>query len=102
MNPRNPTPIQAPMLLTHLDSMDVHLTAQNLLERSGYSVLRQVRCEFRDGALRLRGVLPSQNLKQFAQEVVSEVHGVREIHNEIEVLTPIGGEAAERFALLTV
>ena len=69
------------------------------LERSGYSALRRVRCDFRDGVLRLRGHLPSHYLKQVAMARAAEVEGVRVIVNEIEVVRPpADGEAPERFA----
>jgi osmotically-inducible protein OsmY len=69
------------------------------LERSGYSALRRVRCDFRDGVLRLRGQLPSHYLKQIAMARAAEVEGVRAIVNEIEVeRPPAHGRADERFA----
>ena len=72
---------------------------EGCLERSGYSALRRVRCEFRDGVLRLRGRLPSHYLKQIAMAAVAEAEGVRTIINEIEVVRPSGdGRADERFA----
>jgi len=69
------------------------------LERSGYSALRRVRCDFRDGVLRLRGHLPSHYLKQVAMARAAEVEGVRAIVNEIEVeRPPAHGQADERIA----
>jgi osmotically-inducible protein OsmY len=69
------------------------------LEQSGYSALRRVRCDFRDGVLRLRGHVPSHYLKQVAMARAAEVEGVRVIVNEIEVVRPpADGEAPERFA----
>jgi hypothetical protein len=69
------------------------------LERSGYLALRRVRCDFRDGVLRLWGHVPSQYLKQVAMARVAEVEGVRAIVNEIEVVRPpADGQADERLA----
>lgn len=69
------------------------------LERSGYSALRRVRCEFLDGLLRLRGDVPSHYLKQIALARAAEVEGVQAIVNEIEVIRPLAdGPADERFA----
>lgn len=72
--------------------------AQSRLDQSGYAVLRRVRCEFRDGLLRLSGCLPSQYLKQVAQAAVADVVGVVAVANEIEVVSrPANSEAGERF-----
>lgn len=62
--------------------------AQGRLERSGYSILSQVRCECHGGVLRLSGSLPSHYLKQVALARVAGVEGVRAIVNEIEVVRP--------------
>jgi len=72
--------------------------AQSRLEPTGYATLRRVRCEFRDGLLRLSGCLPSQYLKQVAQAAVADVEGIVTVANEIEVVTrPANCEAPERF-----
>jgi hypothetical protein len=72
--------------------------ARSRLDRTGYAVLRRVRCEFRDGLLRLSGCLPTQYLKQVAQAVVADVEGIVTVVNEIEVVTrPADSEAAGRF-----
>jgi hypothetical protein len=68
------------------------------LERRGYSALRRVRCDLRDGVPRLRGHLPSHYLKLIALAVVAEVEGVRAIVNEIEVRPPTRDQAADQFA----
>lgn len=72
--------------------------ARARLERTGYTVLCRVRCEFQDGLLRLSGHLPSQYLRQVAQAAVAEVEGIVTVVNEIEVVTrPSNSEAGERF-----
>jgi len=60
--------------------------AERRLRRSTYSALGAIRCEYRDGSLILQGQLPSNYLKQAAQECVSDVVGVREVDNRIEVV----------------
>lgn len=56
------------------------------LRRSSYVDLRQVVCEFRDGALTLSGYVSSYYLKQIAQVLVQfRLQGV-EVRNELEVL----------------
>jgi osmotically-inducible protein OsmY len=78
---------------------DLILLAYSRFERTGYAVLRRVRCEVRDGLLRLSGCLPSHYLKQVAQEAVAAVEGVSAVVNDIEVVRPPARcETAERFA----
>ncbi len=64
------------------------------LKQSGYLALRRIRCEFRDGVLRLRGQLPSHYLKQVAAALAAEVKGVQAVANELKVVRPARGEAA--------
>ena len=67
--------------------MDTHVTqtARHRLERSPYLSIRNVLCDFEDGALRLRGRLSSFYCKQLAQEAVVGIDGVLQIVNETEV-----------------
>jgi osmotically-inducible protein OsmY len=60
--------------------------AERALRNSPYLALRNVTCEYQDGALTLRGHLPTYYLKQVAQAVVARVEGVRRVVNEVEVL----------------
>jgi osmotically-inducible protein OsmY len=60
--------------------------AERALRSSPYLALRNVACDSRDGALVLRGCLPTYYLKQVAQAVVARVEGVRQVVNEIEVV----------------
>ena len=59
--------------------------AQERLSLSPYAVLGRVAASYHRGTLRLRGCLPSQYLRQIAQELVSRVEGVNDVINQIEV-----------------
>lgn len=63
--------------------------AESVLRRSAYVSVGQVRCDYEDGVLTLRGCLPSYYLKQIAQNMVAGIKGVEEIVNEVEVLPPM-------------
>jgi osmotically-inducible protein OsmY len=56
------------------------------LQSSSNAMLRSVTCEFRDGALLLRGQVTSYYLKQLAQEAVRSLAGVGAIINCVEVV----------------
>jgi hypothetical protein len=58
------------------------------LRGNPYLALKNISCEWRDGALTLRGCLPSYYLKQLAQSVASRVPGVGRLENKIEVVSP--------------
>lgn len=60
--------------------------AENCLRHNSYLALKNVRCDYREGVLTLRGCLPTYYLKQMAQSVVARVEGVQRIVNEIEVV----------------
>ena len=62
--------------------------AQAALRRSSYVELHDVSCDFCGGTLTLRGRVPSYHLKQLAQASVSEVPGVVEVDNCVEVVSP--------------
>jgi osmotically-inducible protein OsmY len=63
--------------------------AQQVLRRSSYFELREVSCDFSGGILTLRGRVPSYHLKQLAQASVADVPGVVEVHNRVEVVSPV-------------
>jgi osmotically-inducible protein OsmY len=67
------------------------------LERSGYSALSRVRCEFHreSGVVHLGGAVRSYYLKQLAQELVVDVDGVRGVKNQIDVARSIALVAAQ-------
>ena len=46
---------------------------------------RDVTCEFYEGAIILRGHLPTYYLKQMAQTLAAQVAGVQQVDNRIEV-----------------
>jgi osmotically-inducible protein OsmY len=62
--------------------------AERQLRGNSYLALKNLSCEYRDGALVLRGLLPTYYLKQLAQEAVAHVEGVARIENQIQVLAP--------------
>jgi hypothetical protein len=70
-------------------SMDLACQMERAAERclvaTGYPVLRQVRCEYRDGILNLRGRVPSYFLKQMAQSAVCACLGLGRVKNELLV-----------------
>jgi hypothetical protein len=59
--------------------------ARKLLQDSPYRELWEVSCEFREGALTLRGRVPSFFLKQVAQTIVFVMERVDRINNRLEV-----------------
>jgi osmotically-inducible protein OsmY len=63
--------------------------AEQRLRSSPYLALRSVCCDEQDGALILRGSLPTYYLKQMAQAIVARVEGVEQVTNQIEVRAPI-------------
>jgi osmotically-inducible protein OsmY len=64
------------------------LEAEERLGKTSYRALRDVSCIAVDGVLYLHGCLPSQYLKQVAQEVASSARGVGHVINRIVVSTP--------------
>ena len=55
----------------------------------GHPALRHVSCRWDDGVLTLRGRLGSFYEKQLAQSRAARVGGVRQVVNEIEVVTSL-------------
>jgi len=55
---------------------------------SGYRAFHNLSCLVCDDVVHLRGCLPSQYLKQVAQEIALGMEGVRQVINEIEVSGP--------------
>jgi osmotically-inducible protein OsmY len=58
------------------------------LQHSSYLALRNVRCVCRNGAVVLRGCLPTHYLKQLLFQIVAEIAGGYTIENEIGVTGP--------------
>jgi osmotically-inducible protein OsmY len=66
----------------------VQAEAQVRLRKSGYHQLHFVSCEFHEGVLTLRGRVPTFHLKQVAQTLIRDLHGVDEVNNRLEVIGP--------------
>jgi osmotically-inducible protein OsmY len=67
------------------DGVAIERETLSRLRHHGYLALRDVSCNARDSVVCLRGRLPSQYLKQVAQSIAENVHGVRTVRNFIEV-----------------
>jgi hypothetical protein len=61
--------------------------AEGCLRSNAHVIMKNVSCDYRDGVLVLRGSLPTYYLKQLAQEVVAQLHGIKRIDNQIQVTT---------------
>jgi osmotically-inducible protein OsmY len=59
--------------------------AEDCLRRNPYLAMENVRCDFHEGVLTLRGCLPTYYLRQMAQAAVGPVTGIQRVVNEIEV-----------------
>jgi osmotically-inducible protein OsmY len=68
----------------HLASMVIGV-ARKCLQKSPYTAIRTVSCDFDHGVLLLRGRLNSYHQKQVAQEAVRDLEGVVQVVNQIEV-----------------
>ena len=55
--------------------------------QSTYCPIRNLKCDFHEGVLTIRGRLPSYYLKQVAQTIARNVDGVEEVVNRVEVET---------------
>jgi osmotically-inducible protein OsmY len=75
------------------ETVPVAERAGNQLLRNPYLALKNVKCEYQEGVLTLRGCLPSYYLKQVAQTAVAQLDGVRQIVNLIQVVPPTPREA---------
>ena len=71
-----------------LDSLTHGESTERRLNDGSVLALRNVACDFQDGVLTLRGCLPTYYLKQLAQAHVSDLAGVRQVINELEVSAP--------------
>ncbi|MGO9110321.1 MAG: BON domain-containing protein [Thermoguttaceae bacterium] len=63
----------------------VEAEARSRLRTSGYHQLKRISCEFHEGVLTLRGLVPTFHLKQVAQTLIRRLEGVAEINNRLEV-----------------
>lgn len=64
----------------------IAVAAQQLIVHQPHLSVQRIWCDFEAGRLFLRGQVPSFYFKQLAQEAVSDLDGVDQIVNEIEVL----------------
>jgi osmotically-inducible protein OsmY len=74
----------------------VRAVAEARLQESAYAALRGVCCEFSEGVLTLRGLVPRYYIKQLAQHLVGRVAGVVEIDNQLEVGSPLSNARGAR------
>ncbi|MEO2031449.1 MAG: hypothetical protein ABGZ35_05140 [Planctomycetaceae bacterium] len=65
--------------------LDTHHTIQNLMSSAVSRINSEIRVEFRDDQVVLRGVTESWHEKQLAQESLRSVSQSYVIHNEISV-----------------
>jgi hypothetical protein len=63
-------------------------TAERLLRQSAYLELRNLKCDFHEGVLTIRGHVPSYFLKQLAQSLLLNIDGLLELNNQLVVLAP--------------
>jgi osmotically-inducible protein OsmY len=68
-----------------LHSAVVIEVARKSLQKSPYTAIRYVSCDYDQGVLFLRGRLNSYYQKQAAQEAVRDLEGVVQVVNQIEV-----------------
>jgi hypothetical protein len=68
-----------------LEDESLRTAALARLRSSGYAGLRRLRCEVRDAAIIVHGVVPSYYLKQVAQAVILRLDGIRSVTNLVEV-----------------
>jgi hypothetical protein len=63
----------------------LRIAALKILQTSGYTALRRLRCEVAEAVVIIRGVLPTYYLKQMAQAVIQHLDGIRSVRNLVEV-----------------
>jgi hypothetical protein len=69
----------------HPEPIAIHLEAERRLGSGAYAAIRDLRCRFEVGVLRLEGSLPSYYLKQVALVLVADLEGVHHIEDAIRV-----------------
>ena len=68
------------------ESYEIAKAARVCLQKSPYSAIRNLSCEYDQGVLVLRGRLSSFYEKQLAQAVIGQIPGIVELVNDIEVV----------------
>ena len=58
------------------------------LRHSGYSYLSNLKCEVLDGVVDVFGIVPSFFLKQVTQTIILRIGQVKEIRNNLNVISP--------------
>ena len=68
------------------------------LRESMYVALRTVSCNFKDGLLTLRGIVPTFYVKQVIFSLVEDLEseGIKGINDEIDVVSPRGLSSVRR------
>ena len=68
------------------------------LRESMYISLRTVSCQFKDGLLTLRGIVPTLYVKQVMLSLLEdlECEGIKRINDEIDVVNPRGLSSVRR------
>ncbi len=85
---RRLSPLREPETGLSKEKLLVQAEAQSRLRTSGYHELQLISCEFHEGVLTLRGQVSTFYLKQVAQTLIRDLHGVGEINNRLEVALP--------------
>lgn len=76
---------------------ELEADARAELRMSAYASVRRVSCELQDGAIILRGCVPSYFLKQIAQSALIErLNGVVRIDNRLEVIPRVASRIKEK------
>lgn len=68
------------------------------LRKSMYFSLRTVSCQFDDGVLTLRGMVPTFYLKQVILSLLEDLEreGVKQVNDEVDVVNPCGLSSVRR------
>jgi hypothetical protein len=71
-----------------LKTQTVEQAARERLAKTGYPTLEEVECSFHKGRMILRGQVPSYYHKQLAQEALRNATHVKQVINDLEVISP--------------
>jgi hypothetical protein len=76
------------ILFPSANSQAICELAERRLRESPYFFLRRISCQFSGGVLTLRGRVPYNRLRGFAEGIVARLDGVQSIDNQVEVCDP--------------
>lgn len=62
-------------------------SAHRALRASGYGQLLKLKAQCDQGRVTLQGCVPTYYLKQVAQSVLNSIDGIRDIANDVKVIT---------------